>query len=111
MTFDSTVNLEGLVAIVVPLVGVITLWATSRERLSQLWKHVEEQERQHEENQKRLGALELQMEREFVKKDDLTAVERRIREEFRTSFHDLKQVLQTWSGVLGDRARRAREQD
>ncbi len=111
MNFDPSLNLEGIVAVVVPVVGMIALWATSRERLGQLWKQAEQQERQHEENQKRFTSLEISMERDFVKKNDLAAVEERLGKRMDTALHDLKGVMTQFIAALAVRPRPGKDHE
>ena len=109
MNINPDVSIGDIVAVAAPVVGAIALWATFRERVGQLWTRSAEQERQHEENQKRFTSLELQMERDFVKKNDLAAVEERLGKRMDTALHDLKGVMTQFIAALAIRPRPAKD--
>lgn len=87
MTFEPTIGLGAVLEIVLTLLGVAGIWFTSKERLSQLWSRAQEQEKQHDENQKRMAGIELQIARECVQVGDFRRFEDKLELRFKSVEH------------------------
>lgn len=105
MTMDSAIDVKTIVEIAVPIIGFIGVWFTSRERLNQLWKKSEGQEKQHDENQKRLSAIELQIARDCVKTDDFRRLEDRFVSKFEKLEHSVNNNAFKVAGMVKDMLR------
>ena len=75
MTFEPTIGLGSVIGIVVTLLGVAGVWFTMKERLNQLWERAKEQDKQHDENQKRMATFELQIAKDCVQVEDFRRFE------------------------------------
>ena len=105
MTFDYTIGVGTIIEIATSGAGIAGMWFTMRERVAQLTKRDEAQEKQHEENQRRLSSLELQIARDCVKTDDFRRLEDRILAKFEKVEHTVNNASLRMVGTVKDMLR------
>ncbi len=89
MTFDPTIGLGSIITLVVLGAGIIGTWATFKSKLDDLWARMQKGDVQHEQNQARMGAIELQIAKECVKVDDFRRLEDRMTNRFEKVEHTI----------------------
>jgi hypothetical protein len=87
MTFDPTIGLGSAILLIVTLFGGTGVWWTMRNRMDQLWDRSSSGAQQHEENQKRMTAIEMQIVRDCVKVEDFRRLEDRMNGRFEKVEH------------------------
>ena len=87
MTFDPTVGLGSAILLVVTLFGGTGVWWTLKNRMDELWERSKSGAQQHEENQKRMAAIEMQIVRDCVKVEDFRRLEDRMTARFEKVEH------------------------
>lgn len=75
MNFEPNIGLGSIIGIIVSALGMAGVWFTMKERLNQLWERSKDQDKQHEENQKRMAAFELQIAKDCVQVEDFRRFE------------------------------------
>ncbi len=91
MNFDPTIGLGSIITVVVLGAGLIGTWATFKSRLDDLWERMKKGDVQHEQNQARMGAIELSIAKECVKVDDF----RRLEDRMTTRFEKVEHTVNT----------------
>ncbi len=82
MNFDPTIGLGSIITIVVLGAGIVGTWATFKSKLDDLWERMKKGDAQHDQNQTRMGAIELQIAKECVKVEDFRRLEDRMNTRF-----------------------------
>ena len=101
MQFDPTIKLGSTLVLIGMVGGGIGGWFTLKQVVSGMAEKIDglksradtdaaKHITQHDENVRRFAALELQMERECVKKDDFTRFEDRVNSKFEKIEHTVK---------------------
>ena len=87
MSFDPTIGLGSIITVIVLGAGMIGTWATFSVKMNELWERMKKGDTQHEQNQTRMGAIELQIAKDCVKVEDFRRLEDRMTAKFEKVEH------------------------
>ena len=117
MSFDEHVGLGAIIEIILIVAGLIGGWWTMKlslkatiEKLAELRKRFDDDSSknalQHEENQKRMASMDLQIARDCVKIDDFRRLEDRFSTRFDKIEHAVNNAGMKTAGIVEDALRK-----